>query len=316
MRLLIGFSGGAALLLAALLVLAGALKLLRPRSFAHAVYRLLGKHLVRRELLARVAPWTVGAVEVLLGMGVAVAGLAPRAWWSIPITGACAALFLGFVAVVRIAIRKGTSCGCFTSFSDGVAGGAELARAIALAVLALALLAVALTGRAVTWWRWDALAWLAVLVVLVISVVAVSGRTRPSGALLLGRIRSRLARVDLPRASAGNYHRADAIAAARRSPSVVAFERWLGGRAADVDWRRCEIRATAATPPGGPRVPCLVISPHCRGGLTVTVSVPDAGAEHAVVIAVVDGAPLSVIGGTVIERPASPPRPAAMVRRA
>jgi hypothetical protein len=262
------------------------------------------------------APWTVGAAEVLLGAGVAVAGLVPAARWSIPIAGGCAVLFVGFVAVVRIAIRKGTSCGCFTSFSDGVAGGAELARAIALAVLAGALLAVVLSGRAVTWLRWDALAWLVVLVVAVVAIVAIGGRTRPSSALLLGRVRSRLARVELPRPSAGNYHRAEAIAAARRAPSVVAFEHWLGGRAADVDWRRCEIRATAATPPGGPRVPCLVISPRCRGGLTVTVSVPDAGAEHAVVIAVVDGAPVSVIGGTVIERPAAPPRPPAMARRA
>ena len=303
-----GFPGGAALLLAALLVLAGAMKLLRPRAFAHAVYRLLGKHLPHRALLARVAPWAVGTVEILLGGGLAVAGLTPSAWWAPPLVGASFVLFAGFVAVVRIAVRKGTSCGCFTSFSDGVAGGAELARAVVLAVFAGALLGVVLSGSAATWWRWDALAWLGVLAVVAVGVVAVAGRARPSGALLLGRIRSRLARVELPRAPVGNLHRADVIAAARRSPSVTAFEHWLGERTADVDWRRCEVRATAATPPGGPRVSCLVVSPRCRGGLTVTVSVPDAGAEHAVVIAVVDGAPVSVIGGTVIERPAAPPR--------
>jgi hypothetical protein len=285
-----GFAGGSALLLAGLLIVAGVLKLVRPRPFAHAVYRLLPRHLVRRSSLARVAPWLAGTVEVLAGAGL----LAVRSVW---VAGVVAALYLGFVGVVVVAIRKGTSCGCFSSFSDGAAGGAELGRSLALGVLAVVLVAVG------SWsWRPDAIAWLAVLVVVVAAAAALGGRTRPSGWLLLGRVDSRLAGVDLPAGPLrDSRERASVIDAARRSPSVLAFESWLGDRVSDVDWRRCEVRPGGATPPGGPRVPCMLVVPRCRAGLSLTVSVPWTGsdAQNAVVIAVLDGRPVSAVAGKV-----------------
>jgi hypothetical protein len=296
--------GGAALLLAALLMVAGTLKLLRPKPFIHAVYRLLPRHLVHRETLARLSARLVAPAEVLIGGGLLVAFLHPAAWWSVLIDAAAATLYLGFVGVVRYAIRTGTSCGCFSSFSDGAAGPAELARSVSLAVLAiLVLVASPAAGPA----SWGSLLWAAVFALAVFAASTVAGRRVPAGWLLLGRVNSRLANIDLPTPPLTGRGRSEAIAAARSAASVRVFEDWLGERASAIDWRRCEVRATSATPPGGRRVPCLLVSPRAKA-MKVTVSLPDAGAEQAVVIAVVDGKPVSVIGGRVSAGPSAPPR--------
>ncbi|HEV8562793.1 MAG TPA: MauE/DoxX family redox-associated membrane protein [Actinophytocola sp.] len=305
MSVVAGIPGGAALLLAGLLILAGGLKVLRPKPFVHAVYRLLPRHVPRRETLARFAPWVVGTVELLAGPGLLVAASRPAAWWSAAVIAGVAVLYLAFVVVVRYAALKGASCGCFASFSDGVAGGAELARTLTLAALAVSLLITALLTGAASWWRLDALAWLVAFGVLVVIATALGGRRRPAGWLLLGRVRSRLAAVELPTMVTG-AERTAAIAAARTAPSVRAFQDWLGDRAAGVDWRRCEVRTTSATPRAGRRVPCLLVSPRCRAGLTMTVSLPDGFPERAVVIAAVDGQPVTALGETV--KPG--PRPA------
>jgi hypothetical protein len=302
-----GLPGAAALLLAALLLVAGTLKLLRPRPFTHAVYRLLPRHLQHREALARLFARVVAPAELLVGAAVLVAIAHPAAWWSIVVFAGAAALYLGFVAVVGFAIRKGTSCGCFTSFSDGAAGPAELTRSVSLSVLGIVVLISALTTDAVSWWVPAALIWLPVLALLVAGASALAGRTRPAGWLLLGKINSRLAGVDLPTPPITGRARAETITTARAARSVRAFEAWLGDRAATIDWRRCEVRATSATPPGGCRVPCLLVSPRCREGMKVTVSVPDRGTDHAVVIAVIDGAPISVIAGRVMTGPSPAP---------
>jgi hypothetical protein len=303
-----GFAGGAALLLAGLLLVAGGLKLLRPKAFAHAVYRLLPKHLARREVGARAAAPVVGGVEVLVGAGL----LATAAHPSAVVVACAAALYLGFVAVVAFAIRTGKSCGCFGSFSDRTAGGAELGRSVALAVLAVALFVRVLTTAEVSWWQQSAVPWLLGLTGGVALVTALSGRVRPSAWLLLGRVESRLSEVELPREPTMDAReRAALVLAVRSSQSVRAFEEWLGARAADLDWRRSHVRTSAATPPGGPRVPCMLVTPRSRVPLTVTVSVPKANAALAVVIAVVDGRPVSVIGGRVMDGS----KPAELARR-
>ncbi|HET9142347.1 MauE/DoxX family redox-associated membrane protein [Actinophytocola sp.] len=293
-----GFTGGAAFLLAGLLLFAGTLKLVRPRAFGHAVYRLLPRHQSWREPVARAAAPVVGGVEVLVGAGL----LATAGHPSAVLTGCAAALYLGFVAVVAFAIHTGTSCGCFASFSDRTAGGAELGRSIVLAVLATALFVRVLVAPEVPWWQGSAVVWLLGLAVAVVAVTAVSGRVLPSGWLLVGRIDSRLSGVDLPsEPTIDARERAALITAVRSAPSVRAFEEWLGPRIAELDWRRSQVRTSAATPPGGPRVPCMIITPRVRHPLTVTVSVPRANANHAVVVAVVDGRPVSAIGGRVMD---------------
>ena len=57
----------------------------------------------------------------------------------IVVTALAALLFVGFAGVVALAIRKGLTCGCFGSFSDGPAGGSEAGRALALALIAVGL---------------------------------------------------------------------------------------------------------------------------------------------------------------------------------
>jgi hypothetical protein len=270
------------------------------------VYRLLPRHLPWRENLARAAAPVIGGVEVLVGAGL----LATAAHPSAVVVGGATVLYLGFVAVVGYAIHTGTSCGCFASFSDRTAGGAELGRSVTLAALAVALFIQVLITPATSWWRESAVAWLLGLAAAVVLITAVSGRVWPSAWLLLGRVDSRLSEVDLPRESTIDAReRAALVAAVRSAPSVRAFEEWLGPRASALDWRRSHVRTSAATPPGGPRVPCMLVTPRSRLPLTVTVSVPRANAALAVVIAVVDGRPVSAVGGRVMDgpKPVEPP---------
>jgi hypothetical protein len=126
---------GAGVLLAALLIVAGGLKIAQPVQFGAALQRLvprpwLGSRLWRPRALARL----VGALECGIGgaLVVTTSGAAVAA------SVGSAVLFSCFVAVVVIAIRKGESCGCWASLSDGPAGGAELGRALWLGAIAWA----------------------------------------------------------------------------------------------------------------------------------------------------------------------------------
>lgn len=129
---------GLALALAALLVAAGLPKLVRPRHVARSLRRAFGSrpHL---ELLGRL----LGAWELVLA-----AALLTVPWVAVAAAGAVT--FLGFAAFVVLAVRRGTSCGCWASLSEGPAGGAELARTGTLALAALGLLALRLTGARTT----------------------------------------------------------------------------------------------------------------------------------------------------------------------
>lgn len=153
---------GLALALAVLLVTAGPPKLVRPRHVARALRRAFGSrpHL---ELLGRL----LGAWELALAVA-----LLTLPWVAVAV--ACAVTFLGFAAFVVLAVRRGASCGCWASLSEGPAGGAELARTGFLALAALGLLVLRLTGAdetvggfgwaAVTLGLTLALTWLAAVV--------------------------------------------------------------------------------------------------------------------------------------------------------
>jgi hypothetical protein len=137
------------------------------------------------------------------------AGQAIAAWTAL--------LYLLFIIAVGIAIKRGTSCGCWGSLSDGVAGGAELGRAIGLAVIAVTAAVIRADGVDV---RWSGIS-LVVGSALMGAVLAVSwwgGRIVPTRsevkpmrhqrwngpvasqlALLSGVIGNRLAHFDPPR---------------------------------------------------------------------------------------------------------------------
>lgn len=142
-------AAGLALALAALLIAAGTPKLVRPRHVARALRRAFG-HRTRLPLepLGRL----LGAWELVLA-----AALLTLPW--VAVAAACAVTFLGFAAFVVAAVRRGTSCGCWASLSEGPAGGAELARTSTLTLAALGLLALRLTGAGETGVGFAALGW-------------------------------------------------------------------------------------------------------------------------------------------------------------
>jgi hypothetical protein len=85
----------------------------------------------------------LGAWELALAAGL----LAVRGPASVVVATAAAATFAGFLGFVAVAVRRGASCGCWASLTEGPAGGAELARTAVLAGSALALLALRAAGR-------------------------------------------------------------------------------------------------------------------------------------------------------------------------
>lgn len=122
-------------MLSVLLGTAGLLKVLDPRPFGWALFRVLPPSWTGwRYIRPAHAGLAVGTAEVVVGAAVLVA---PRGWTWLPLLP-MTALYVSFVGVVRRAVRKGHSCACWGSFSDGIAAGAELGRSAALAALAVA----------------------------------------------------------------------------------------------------------------------------------------------------------------------------------
>ena len=162
----IAVSQGFALALAGLLVTAGAPKVWRPAHVAGALLRVFGPrgrtHVLRRH--GRL----LGVWELLLAAAVVLVGGR--------VTGvALAVTFAGFLGFVVVAVRRGSSCGCWASLTEGPAGGAELART---GLLAAAAVYVAVTG-------WPpgvtaaALGWAGVLLAAMVAAAVVGGRVGP-----------------------------------------------------------------------------------------------------------------------------------------
>ena len=174
-------SQGFALALAVLLVSAGAPKLWRPGHVAGALRRVFGPRKGMHVL--RTYGRLLGAWELLLAAAVVLVGGR--------VTGvALAATFLGFLGFVVVAVRRGSSCGCWASMTEGPAGGAELART---GVLAAAAVVVAVSG-------WPpgvgvaALGWTAVLLAVMVLAAAAGGRVAPvRSAHVARRLRRRAA---------------------------------------------------------------------------------------------------------------------------
>jgi hypothetical protein len=303
------FAGGAALLLAVVLSGAGALKLWQRRSFAHAVHRLLPTHLAHRRELATVLGPVVAVVE--LAVAALLVTVAPAATI---VATAAATLFLGFVAVVIVAIGKGASCGCFSSFSDDAAGPAELVRTASLALIAVGLAVADAAGHHAAPWGRHAVGAALVLAAAVLAATVAAARrgagtadrSTSLGWTVLGRVRSRKDGVELPRILAlQGAERAAVLADAAGTPSVGAFLSWLSENHAGliVELGRSLVRVTTAEIPGGASVTCLLLVPPRRPDLEVTVSLPWDGTavSDGVVIAVVAGRPVHAMAGAVVE---------------
>jgi len=166
---------GSVLALAVVLGTAGAPKLVRPDHVAAALRRVFDpRRAVRRDVLIT-AGRLLGAWELALAVALLVVGGPP----SVAVAAAAAATCAGFTGFVVAAIRRGSSCGCWASLSDGPAGGSELGRAAMLAVAAIGLLVLRATGRQEIGVGPAALGWAAVTLALMSLAAVVGGRLLP-----------------------------------------------------------------------------------------------------------------------------------------
>jgi hypothetical protein len=128
---------GIALALAVLLAGAGVPKLWRPDHVAGALRRVFGRG---APAVLRRCGRLLGAWELFLALAVVLVGGTGTG----RLVGlAVAVTFTGFLGFVVAAVRRGASCGCWASLTEGPAGGAELART---GVLAAAAVSLAVTG--------------------------------------------------------------------------------------------------------------------------------------------------------------------------
>ncbi len=139
-----GTAAGSALALAVLLGTAGVPKLVRPGYVAAALRRVFPPPGPGRDRIAilTAAGRLLGVWELALAAAlVAVGGPA-----SVAVAAAAVVTFAGFLGFVAVAVRRGASCGCWASLTEGPAGGSELARTVALTAAAVVLLAARLAG--------------------------------------------------------------------------------------------------------------------------------------------------------------------------
>jgi hypothetical protein len=130
-------ASGIAFAVAAILAVAGVLKLAGPETLVTSLDRLLpGRSWYARAARTKRAVRGLGVAEIGLGAALAMV----RGWPGVAVAAAVVALTVGFVLVVRRAIRLGVSCGCFGRLGQTSAGGRELGRAVSVAAAAAAVL--------------------------------------------------------------------------------------------------------------------------------------------------------------------------------
>ncbi len=173
---------GTALTLAVLLAAAGVPKLARPDYVAAALRRVLGPRGAARRVLGpgvlTAAGRLLGVWELALAAGLLAAG-GPA---SVAVAAAAVATFAGFLGFVVAAVRRGASCGCWASLTEGPAGGSELGRTAALTAAAAALAWLRASGWHSTAWREigpHAIGWAAAIVSLTALAAVVGGRLGP-----------------------------------------------------------------------------------------------------------------------------------------
>lgn len=158
---------GIALALACLLVSAGVPKLWRPEHVAGALRRVFVDRRLSTPALRRLGR-SLGLWELMLACAIVALG-GPAV--GLAVTGT----FLGFLGFVVAAVRRGTSCGCWASLTEGPAGGAELART---GVLAAGAAYLAVTGWS-PGFAWTDAYWAAAFLALTWLATVVGGRVAP-----------------------------------------------------------------------------------------------------------------------------------------
>jgi hypothetical protein len=298
-------TGGAALLLAATLLVAGLFKAWGVRAFAVAIHRLLPIHLPHRRALALALAPAVCVLEAAVAVALLCAprGAVPVAWTVLAVT-------CGFVLVVLRAIHAGATCGCFPSLSDGVAGAVELTRAAGLTIVALGLVVGDLAGRAATP-RSARSAAAAVLLACALCFAiwlarrASGVRTTEPGwfaTAVTGRVRTNVLALPRRAAEVHGVERRRVLEAVRATPSMATLTEWLAGEGLQVDLRGSLVTRVSAHSAGVPM--SLLVTVPRQPRLSVRLSFPWDGVRvvDVAVVAVVDGKGVSVVGGIVREQ--------------
>lgn len=156
---------GVVLALAFLLVSAGLPKLWRPEHVAGALRRVFGPSAPALPALGRL----LGLWELVLATAMIVVG-------DVVVGIVAAVTFLGFLGFVVAAVRRGASCGCWASLSEGPAGGAELART---GVLAAAAVFLAVAGWSPLAFGWAEVGWAAAFLAVTWLASVIGGRVAP-----------------------------------------------------------------------------------------------------------------------------------------
>jgi hypothetical protein len=179
------WGAAATIVTAGLLAVAGVLKLIDPRPFGWAMIRLTPRGWIGWRIVspARIG-LVVGAAEAMVALAAFLSGVMGQLDAVL-----IASVYGGFTLVVRAAVRKGSSCGCWGSFSDGPAGGAEMARSVTLAVIALAALMGRLSTRRLEFVTAGTGAATLVLLTIVAGGAAVGARLLPTRSTVARRSR-------------------------------------------------------------------------------------------------------------------------------
>jgi hypothetical protein len=279
-----------------------------------------------RRAAARAAAPIVGSSEIIIGIG-----LTSSLWLADAVSDvfsvAAAALFVCFVGVVGFAIRKGASCGCWSSFSDGPAGPVELGRSLLLAALSIALVVATIVSHSWHSWGWAGLAWATLCAAATFGYVVFGGRVFPGSAdlhdrykggasgaqdglaaaarlvsIVTGRVTSDLGRSPVPiERNLRAEESLRVISAALASPSVKAFCSWMGERASSINWSAAVAQTTTTVEAGRGSLTIADIRPTATTAMAVDVLMPLDGsaAGEAVVFARVDGVSVVVSDGVV-----------------
>jgi hypothetical protein len=222
--------GCAACALAALLVVAGTIKLLRPGYAAGSLRRVSARAQGAEVAHVVAAARVLGGLECLVGSAlVLVAGPA-----SVAVAAASVYLFAGFVIITQRAVRRGIACGCFGSLSDGPAGRGELARRVVLLAIAIGVLVARLhdAARAV-----PVLVAIAVVAGAVVAGVVIA--RRPGSAASVVGMGTARELVDPAGRAARGRGRTRILTSVRADPDVRAVQQRIG---AELDWDHARVR--------------------------------------------------------------------------
>jgi len=237
--------------LAALLVVAGTIKLVRPGYAAGSLRRITPAARNADATRLRRAARAVGAVECLVGASLV---LLPG-WGSVAAAGLALVLFVAFAVVTRRAVQLGASCGCWGSLSDGPAGRGELARRYCFVAIGAGVLVarVRAPGSGVAWWIGLAVLALSTAAGLYLAVDGRRGAAaRVASLAAFGAAREMVAPGGRP---ARGRERRRILSQVQQDPDVVAVATALGGRDR-FGWKQAHVRVSsrAVRPPGAQTV--------------------------------------------------------------